>query len=152
MLQNREYLLQALPALADSELAPAIGLIFKLASETSSSCSDAVRTVRQRVKKRDALPGALEAIRFAVNHQPDIAQEMLIDIDADCKNAKPLSDVCFLSLFTFHSLCFSRLSSIIITCLKAQDWCWPQKSKPKMMVASCKLLNYQKAVSSKSHS
>ena len=81
-------LVQALPALQDNELAPAIGLIFKLASETSSACAEAVKTVRNRVKKRqDALQGSLEAIRLAVNHHQDVAQEMLVDIDADCKAA-----------------------------------------------------------------
>ena len=54
---KRQYS-QALPALADTELAPAIGLIFKLADETSASCAEAVKTVRRRVKKRqEALPG-----------------------------------------------------------------------------------------------
>lgn len=87
--------MQALPALADNELAPAIGLIFKLASETSFSSAEAVKTIRHRVKQRhpDALAGPLEAIRLAVNHHLDVAQEMLVDIDSECKHAKPLSEV-----------------------------------------------------------
>ena len=94
---------QALPALADSELAPAIGLIFKLASETSFSSAEAVKTVRQRVKQRrpDTLTGSLEAIRWAVNHHLDVAQEMLVDIDSECKSAKPLSEVGFTRICCF---------------------------------------------------
>lgn len=92
------FFVQALPALADNELAPAITLICKLASETSSSCNEAVKVVRKRVRGRhDTMIGSLEAIRLAVNQYTDIAQEMLVDIDTDCKNAKPMTEVQFQS-------------------------------------------------------
>ena len=83
-------MLQALPALSDSELAPAVGLILKLASESQGSRGQAVHVVRQKARSCPEVGGgSLDAIRLAVTQHEDIASAMLADIDADCRQAKP---------------------------------------------------------------
>lgn len=86
--------MQALPALSNAELAPAVGLILKLASESQASRSQAVHTVRRKVRQGlEVSSGTLDAIRLAVIQHEDIASAMLADIDADCRQAKPASNL-----------------------------------------------------------
>ena len=82
--------MQALPALSDTELPPAVGLVLKLASESPASRAAAVHTVRRRMKAQAGVSGGtLDAVRFAVTRHADIATTVLADIDADCRSAKP---------------------------------------------------------------
>lgn len=70
-------------------MAPAVGLILKLASEAGGSRERAVRTVRSSVRGRtEPSNGTLDAVRLAVAQHPDVAAAMLADIDADCRAAK----------------------------------------------------------------
>ena len=86
--------LQALPALSESELPPAVGLVLKLASEAPASCTHAVHVVHSRIKSRpDVSPGTLDAVRLAVSQHMDIAQAILADIDSECRSSKPASPV-----------------------------------------------------------
>lgn len=88
------HVLQALPALTDSELAPAVGLILKLASESQGLRTQAVQTVRRKVRSCPEVSiGTLDAIRLAVNQHEDIATAMLADIDAGCRAAKPATSM-----------------------------------------------------------
>ncbi|KAK9829646.1 hypothetical protein WJX72_007078 [[Myrmecia] bisecta] len=80
--------LESLPALSESELPPAVGLVLKLASDSPKVRSEAVGAVRQRVRSAHAetvTPGTLDALRLAVTQYKEVAQAMLADIDASCK-------------------------------------------------------------------
>jgi hypothetical protein len=89
--------LQSIASLSDSELAPAVGLVLKLASESTFSRTAAVHSVRQRVNSRpEVAGGTLDAIRLAVTQHSEVAIAMLADIDSDLRNSKPAAcmEVC----------------------------------------------------------
>lgn len=80
---------QALSSLSETEMAPAVGLILKLASEAGGSREKAVRTVRSSIRgQAEPSNGTLDAVRLAVAQHPDVAAAMLADIDADCRAVK----------------------------------------------------------------
>ena len=71
-----------------------MGLILKLASESQTSRSQAIQTVRRKVRQGpEVSSGTLDAIRLAVIQHEDIASAMLADIDSDCRQAKPASNL-----------------------------------------------------------
>lgn len=94
--------MQALPSLSEGELAPAVGLVLKLASESAPARGPAAAAVRRRLR---ASPGGasaatLEALHLAVRQSDAVALALLADIDAECRTGRspqPGTQVCWLS-------------------------------------------------------
>lgn len=93
---------EALPYLSDTELPPAVGLVLKLSSSSSSCRAAAVKAVRQRVRQAPAgegvSQGTVDALRLAVMQHHAVASAMLHEMDAECRSAKspaaaPASDM-----------------------------------------------------------
>jgi hypothetical protein len=86
--------LEALPALSDAELPPAVGLVLKLAAGGGAACAPAARAVRARLRGSGGAggapppPGALDALRLAVAQHADVAAALLADVATEARGAR----------------------------------------------------------------